>query len=219
MSETIEVQEDGQIPIYTAIFLLHPVMDKNKSEALFAISPYHVTFHYSPGDPMFPEDVQEGDWAQIVHRGLYDDGEMLVSDVDIMRPFIKKDKIHERFYSYQYDRKIKDKYEKDVWRTGYPLHITWDSGKLPPVKAAERLESIYKNSDDPNWKYYTRLNLTDHFKSFISESTLEVNEIDKTNKNQVRAYQKRIIPIFNMMRPMGIWKTFKSEPKEQDLGV
>ena len=219
MSETIEVQEDGQIPIYTGIFLVHPVIDRDKNEALFALSPYHITFHYSPGDPMFPEDVGEGDWTQIVHRAVYDDGEILASRVYVMRPFIDNEQKHESFFTHQYDRRIKDENGEDAWREGYPLHITWDSNGLPPVVAAERLENLWRDSSDPNWKYYNKIESMANANHIVSQATLEAHELDKTNSNHLHAYHNRITPIFNMMHPMGIWKTFKSEPKEENLGV
>ena len=40
----VEVQEDGLIPIFTAVYLVNPVIDIDNKSALFAISPFHVTY-------------------------------------------------------------------------------------------------------------------------------------------------------------------------------
>ena len=218
MSETIDVQKDGHVPIYTGCFIVVPVIDRDRNEAIFAISPFHVTYHYNPGDPIFPEDVKENDWTQIIHAGIYDDGNILASRVHLMRPLISDGNKHERYFSQQPDRLINQGTEEEHYTSGYPLHITWDSGDKPPVYAAEKFQQLLNDKSHKDWKYYTTIQ--DGKQDLkINESAFKALDLDPDNPEHFDAYSKRITPIFNMLHPMGIWKTFKAEPKEQNLGV
>ena len=75
---------DELVPIFTGLFLVEPVIDKSISK--FAISKHHITYHYSPGNPKMPSGIEEHDWSYIDHQGIYDDGEILASHVNILNP-------------------------------------------------------------------------------------------------------------------------------------
>ena len=214
----VEVQEDGLIPIFTAVYLVNPVIDIDNKSALFAISPFHVTYHYQPGDPYFPEDVKDGDWTQIIHEGIYDDGEILASRVKLLRPEIV-DEPNRGYMSYQSDRKVEDD-EEIQYISGYPLHITWDSGKLPPAVVGERLQTLENKGEsyEDYYKYYTKTDYKFSFSQdknpFMKETILKANDLEDSNTQDREIYINRIRPIFSFFNPIGIWKVFKAEPKK-----
>jgi len=213
----VEIQEDGQIPIFTAVYLVNPVLDRENSKALFEISPFHVTYHYEPGNPYFPEDVCDGDWTQIIHEGIYDDGEVLASKVKVLYPEIL-DEGSQGYMNYQCDRKVEDNGETK-YIPGYPLHITWDSGKLPPAVVGERLEELGRKSREERDKCFTQTNYKQSYSQnknpFMKESILEANGLDSDNTEDRKVYIDRIKPIFSFFNPIGIWKVFKADPKDE----
>jgi hypothetical protein len=202
MSE-IEVQKDDKIPIYTACHLIVPGIDPESSKPLFAISDFHVTYHYNPGDPCYPPDFQEGDWTQIKHVGLYDDGEILASRVYIRRANIMEGN-DGGYITHQADRMVDNDYVN-----GVPLHITWSSGGLPPVETGTRLQKLFASSVEELDTYYMPFG-TD---GFYNNDMMEANSLDADNGADRRDYESRIKPIFELSHSMAIWKTFKASPK------
>tara|TARA_R110000744_G_scaffold154733_3_gene269862 strand:- start:2542 stop:3186 length:645 start_codon:yes stop_codon:yes gene_type:complete len=213
MSETNETQ-DELTPIYTGVFLINPVIHENS--AMFAISNYHVTYHYQPGRPLYPDPIIcDGDWAEILHLGIYDDGEILASKVCIVNPgVISSDTESTKIIPierYQHERYLENSKRERV--NGIPLHITWSTKDLPPVIAGERLKD-HENAgiDNPDYlKYYTP---NDELGIYTKKSIMIANDLDYKNIDDKISYHKRIKPIFNHLNSMGIWKTVKSKPEK-----
>ena len=202
MSE-IEVQNDDKIPIYTACHLIVPGIDIDSNEPMFAISDFHVTYHYNPGDPCYPPDFQEGDWTQIKHVGLYDDGEILASRVYIRRANIINEG-EKGYLTHQADRLVDDEYVM-----GVPLHITWSSGGLPPVESGIRLQKVFERGVDSMNEYYNPIGND----MFYNNSMMTTNDLDPDDPEDVQDYENRIKPIFELCHSMVIWRTFKANPK------
>ena len=124
--------------IYTGVFLVNPVLVGDEQQ--WALSKFHVTYHYAPGDPLFPQGYHEGDWITIKHIGIYDDGEILASRVHLIRR-------NRQPIEFQRGHSV-------------PLHITWDSGEYPPVESGKRLidsnlcDDHYHSFDMINDSYY-----------------------------------------------------------------
>tara|TARA_R100001082_G_C4364666_1_gene161249 strand:+ start:390 stop:1019 length:630 start_codon:yes stop_codon:yes gene_type:complete len=205
----IEVQEDGKIPIYTACHLVSPVLNEDTGRAVFAISPFHITYDYEPGNPIFPSEVSDGDWTQIIHHGLYDDGEILASRVFLLRQSVIDDT-----EAIVYDATNNEDiitHQRHKGKEGYPLHITWDSKGLPPVEAGKRLKRLEDEENSDLFKFYTR---TMDKTPFYKPEVLEANGLEPDTMDGKGDYLNRIKPIFNFFNPMGIWKRYKAEPKE-----
>ena len=103
--------------LYSAVFLVNPILVGE--EQRWSLSKFHVTYHYSPGNPRLCDNYNEGDWITVNHRGIYDDGEILASKVDL----IKRD-----------GTRLNRQRGSNI-----PLHITWDSSNFAPVEAGIRL--------------------------------------------------------------------------------
>ena len=202
MSE-IEVQKDDKIPIYTACHLIVPGIDPESSKPLFAISDFHVTYHYNPGDPSFPPDFQEDDWTQIKHIGLYDDGEILASRVYVRRANVMGEGDH-GYITHQADRMVDNDYVN-----GVPLHITWSSGGLPPVESGIRLQKVFRQDIEDMDEHYSPIG--DNM--FYNAGMMKANDLDIDDTSSRLDYEKRIKPIFELTHSMAIWKTFKASPK------
>jgi hypothetical protein len=213
MSKTNTIP-DELTSIYTGVFLINPVIDANNP--MFAISNYHVTYHYQPGNPRYPEDdICEGDWAGIVHLGLYDDGEILASKVYIVNPtLILSHSTHSLPVTrYQCTRLLENNIDTVV--SGIPLHITWDTKGLPPVTTGERLKEHEKlNKNDPKSDYFKYYTPNENLNLYTKESIMIANDLDYDDPDDKVLYHRRIKPIFNHLNSMGIWKTVKSKSKE-----
>lgn len=213
-SKIIE-SESSTIPIYTGVFLINPVIDSDTNNCLFALSTFHVTYHYQPGDPIYPDFIAENDWTHIIHKGVYDDGEVLASKVWLLTPDtgiqekIEKKDNHLALRN-QHSRILEDGTPVDP----LPLHITWSvADGISPVTSGERLKDIERKGEDS--EYYKYLTPVEVLKSGIlnNDHSLNANDLDENSTRDKEAYIKRITPIFAYMNPMGIWKTFRAEPK------
>ena len=180
--------------IFTGVFLVEPIIKEN--QPAFALSKHHITYHYQPDECFFPDGVEEGDWIQIKHKGIYDDGEILASKVSLR---LREGGTTERYLSHQLNRYDED--GNDL--PSFPLHITWSSGELPPVVAGERL-----NNSDCCEEFYTAHNLMDGYK--FQKAVMKVNDLDVNDSSQREIYSKRIDHIFNYFNPIGVWKRFKT---------
>ena len=124
--------------IYSAVFLVNPMLVGD--EQRWQLSKFHITYHYNPGNPRICDNYHEGDWITIKHRGIYDDGEILASRVDLVKR----------------DGSVLSRQRQ----SNAPLHITWDSGELPPVQSGIRLadpglcEDFYHSFDIVNEAYH-----------------------------------------------------------------
>ena len=186
--------------IYTGLFLFDPYIDQSDS-MVAALSRYHVTYDHFPGDPRFPQDVAENDWAYIEELGVYDDGEVCASLV-----WIKKHS-EETYLRVQYDR---TNYAGRPLRL--PLHITWQTAEgIKPVEAGKRLYDMLHN--DTNLEYYMPLNrMRNKIDGDVNilRNMMEANDLDYNSSNDYNVYAMRMKEIGSMMKPMGVWKTFTS---------
>ena len=186
--------------IFTGVFLVEPVLKENK--AAFALSKHHVTYHYQPGNCAFPQDVEEDDWIKLDHIGIYDDGEILASLINL--------KLREGDTTNRTLRNQLRRYDEDGNELpGFPLHITWSSGELPPVVAGERL-----NDADCCDQYLTYVDPVHEYK--FNRDVLKENDLDINDPAQRDTYSKRIEHIFSYFTPIGIWKRFKIPVESED---
>ena len=181
--------------IFKGVFLVEPII-VGGNQPSFALSKYHITYHYQPGECYFPDEVEEGDWIGIQHLGIYDDGEILASKVSLR---LREGGTTERYLSRQLSRYDEDGNELQ----SYPLHITWSSGELPPVVAGERL-------DDPDLydEYFTSYQVMNGYN--FNTNVMKANDLDKNDPAQRDTYSKRINHIFSYFNPIGVWKTFRT---------
>jgi len=204
-------------PIYTGVFLINPIIDVGKP--MFAISNYHVTYHYQPGNPCYPnDDICDGDWAEIIHLGLYDDGEILASKVSIVNPTFIPNSDTSSFNDispvtrHQRERRLNNNSDTVI---NIPLHITWDTKDLPPVVTGERLKEHEKlDRRDPESDYFKYYTPNENLDLYTKESIMIANDLDHEDPDDKVLYHKRIKPIFNHLNSIGIWKTVKSKSKE-----
>lgn len=198
-------------PIFTGLFLVEPVIDDNIAK--FAISKHHITYHYSPGNPEFPNGIQEHDWSYIKHLGIYDDGEILTSHVNIITPISSKSSLKgKQLYTQKnrYDDKGNTIGEQET-----PLHITWNSKDLPPVASGVRLKKCLRSAESMMQNYWSITKMYETNNKI--EKFLENNKMSISKGLDVTSYNERIGWINKALNPIGVWRTFKSKPK--DLGV
>ena len=186
--------------IFTGVFLVEPVIKEN--QPAFALSKHHITYHYQPGNSTFPDNVEEDDWIEINHIGIYDDGEVLASLVSLKK---REGSTTQRTIRNQLRRYDED--GNDL--PSFPLHITWSSGVLPPVVAGERL-----NDPDACDQYLTYVDQMNGYK--FKEDVLKENDLDINDPAQRNTYSKRLDHIFNYFNPMGVWKRFKTPVESKD---
>ena len=185
--------------IFTGIFLVDPVIKEN--QPAFALSKHHITYHYQPDNCTFPDGVEENDWIQVNHVGIYDDGEILASLVSLkLRENGTVRNIHNQLRRFDEDG-------NDL--PSFPLHITWSSGELPPVVAGERL-----NNSDACDLYLTYVDPVHEYK--FNKDVLKENDLDINDPAQRDTYSKRIEHIFSYFSPIGIWKRFKVPVEPED---
>jgi len=219
MSKEIKEVNDSLIPIYTGVFLVNPVVDAAESKAIFEISPFHVTYDYRPGNPYFPDRVKEGDWTNIIHVGIYDDGDILASKVYVVKHQTKsqvEDGEFSHYHAYQSHN------ENLIGHEDTPLHITWDTNGLAPIEAGIRLSMAEDEAADnvpieqsKYLKYYTDTKLISE-KEHMNTESFKSLDLDSKDKESYKAYKLRLNPIFKLFNPIGIWKTYKSEPHVVD---
>lgn len=187
--------------IYTCVNLVHPVINDDNIPT-FAISKYHVTYHYQPDECWFPEGINENDWIRIVHKGIYDDGEILASAVHLERSTVNVNQEQRDNLRYQRLRYDEDGNEMPH----YPLHITWDSGHLPPVEAGERLL-------DPELRdmYYNNHNMVNgsYGDYNYKEDTMIAHDLDINSDQARKSYHRKLHHLFSYFHPIGIWKTYR----------
>jgi hypothetical protein len=161
--------------IYSAAFLVSPIFIDD--EPRWKLSKFHVTYHYNPGSIRYPPGVHRGDWMTIKHHGIYDDGEVLASKVSL-----------HNISSYDSSSNSNGLYRQRDTET--PLHITWDSGELPPIEGGIRL----MNEDYCEDYYHSFNDINEYYHSFGDD---EVK----------RLKYKRIM---GRMDTIGMWNCFKN---------
>jgi hypothetical protein len=198
--------DKSKYKIYTGVFLVDPIITKGKPA--FALSKFHITYHYQPGDCRFPTNVEEDDWVSIHHHGIYDDGEILASKVSLLHHNSEGERQSILFQRRRYDPK-----NDDEFLAQYPLHITWSSGELPPVIAAERL------SDDSLMdKYYTQTSQKPEFNESewkYKKDVMVANDLNIDDEMNRKVYNARLNHIFGYLDPIGVWKTYSAPDEEK----
>ena len=186
--------------IYTGLFLVEPVIIDGKPS--FGLSKYHVTYHFNPGDPIFPENVAENDWGKIIHKGIYDDGEIVTSHVHIQEQIDLTDK--EPDLKRDYNHHIRNQFDSNT-----PLHITWLHGEARPIEAGDSLRKALNHEDGYQNNYISldRLIYSNNWEGILKNNKLDVDA------DGMEAYRMRIDVIFKYMNTMGLWYTMKSSDK------
>ena len=184
--------------IYTGVFLVQPEIDVH-GRPTFAISKFHVTYHYNPDDCMFPESVQENDWTRIIHQGIYDDGEILASEVRL-EAIISNSNMFSGI-NFQHPSVNGNGLSEHL-----PLHITWNSGEHPPVEAGRRLQDT-----DMRNRFFTSYDtMKSNTKMWnYNEHVMDANDLNYDSAKDRDMYDERIEPLFSYFHPIGVWKTFK----------
>jgi|18_taG_2_1085343.scaffolds.fasta_scaffold162227_1 hypothetical protein len=157
----------AETQIYSAVFLVDPMIVED--DARWKLSKFHVTYHYNPGNPLFPDGVHTGDWCGIKHRGIYDDGEILASQVSLRVGGID----------------ISFQRGADTL-----LHITWDSGELPPMEAGVRLNDAALYEDH----YHSFNDINEYYHSFGEDAVRRL----------------KYAQIMQRMNTVGMWNCFKN---------
>ena len=192
MKEKVSLTEYNKgYPIFTGCFLVDPVL---VGEALqWKLSNFHVTYDFNPGDPKFPDNVIEGDFAKIRHIAVYQDANIVASRVNLTT-------MNGSILNRQRDG-------------GLPLHITWAHGKAAPKASGYRLNKLYddwvvdnakegihnhKDEYGESWKRYnTMYELLKHGFDFPDD------EDHYSEKDMI------VSRAFKELEPIGIWHTMR----------
>lgn len=125
-------KENDDYPIFTGVFLVDPAVTNNGPS--WKLSKFHITYHFAPGEPVFPQEVVSGDFVKIEHLSIYEDDDILASQVVLHTPYTGR-------ITTQRDGRT-------------PLHITWDSGDKPAIETGKRLTKLINDDDYIDGEYH-----------------------------------------------------------------
>ena len=192
MKEKMNLTEYNKgYPIFTGCFLVDPVLVGETLQ--WKLSNFYIAYDFNPGDPRFPDNVIEGDFAKIKHIGVYQDKDIVTSRVHLTT-------MNGNLLTVEHNNEA-------------PLHITWKSGKSAPKESGHRLTKLYneyivddgkdnihlvKEECGDDWKRYNTM-----WKMIKHEYDMPDDE-ESHDENDIIVYK-----IFEQLEPIGLWHTMR----------